>query len=159
LGCDVTVNNLDYQSPQGDRAAADILSKKEVMVQISAADIPDLVPILAVFFGAKNGAVFNDIARLRLKESDRVASVCQMLNQLGASAIATDNTMTIKPGKYHSCIIDAAGDHRIAMAAAIATVVSDGPVTIRGAECVAKSYPSFWEEYQKLGGIYEQYLR
>lgn len=159
LGCDVTVNNLDYQSPQGDRAAADILSKKEVMVQISAADIPDLVPILAVFFGAKNGAVFNDIARLRLKESDRVASVCQMLNQLGASAIATDNTMTIKPGKYHSCIIDAAGDHRIAMAAAIAAVVSDGPVTIHGAECVAKSYPSFWEEYQKLGGIYEQYLR
>ena len=159
LGCDVTVNNLDYQSPQGDRAAADILSKKEAMAQISAADIPDLVPILAVYFGAKNGAVFNDIARLRLKESDRVASVCQMLNQLGASAIATDNTMTIKPGKYHSCIIDAAGDHRIAMAAAIAAVVADGPVTIRGAECVAKSYPSFWEEYQKLGGIYEQYLR
>ena len=67
--------------------------------------------------------------------------------------------MTIKPGQYHSCTIDAVNDHRIAMAAAIAATVTDGPVTILGAECVAKSYPTFWDEYKKLGGHYEQYIR
>lgn len=155
LGNPVEVKNLNTDSPQGDRAVVDILSGGKSLQTVSAADIPDLVPILAATFGAKNGAVFTDIARLRLKESDRVASVCNMLNRLGAEATATENTMTVMPGHYHSCTIDAMGDHRIAMAAAIAATVADGPVTILGAECVAKSYPSFWEEYKKLGGRYE----
>ena len=159
LGSSVTVSNLNPDSPQGDRMIAQILDNAEHLQQISAADIPDLVPILAVIFGAKSGIVFTDIARLRLKESDRVASVCDMLNRLGASASYTENTLIIKPGAYHSCIIDAANDHRIAMAAAIAATVSTGPVTILGAECVAKSYPDFWQTYQNLGGKYEQYIR
>jgi len=82
-----------------------------------------------------------------------------MLNQLGASAIATENTLTICPGNYQCCTIDAVGDHRIAMAAAIAATVATGPVTILGAECVNKSYPAFWQVYQELGGQYEQYIR
>jgi len=159
LGNPVEVTNLNPQSPQGDRAVAEILAMSETMPTISAADIPDLVPILAVAFGAKSGAVFTDIARLRLKESDRVASVCEMINHLGAKATATENTLTVFPGKYQSCIINAVGDHRIAMAAAIAATVASGPVTILGAECVAKSYPAFWQEYQRLGGKYEQYVR
>ena len=159
LGSTVEVTNLNPDSPQGDRAIADILTIAETMPHISAADIPDLVPIMAVYFGAKHGAVFTNITRLRLKESDRVASVCKMMEQLGVQVISSENTMTVFSGKYHSCTIDAAGDHRIAMAGAIAASIADGPVTIKGAECVAKSYPSFWEEYQKLGGHYEQYLR
>ena len=151
----VEVSNLNWDSPQGDRAVVDILSNFENLQSVSAADIPDLVPILAVVFGTKSGIVFTDIARLRLKESDRVASVCNMLNRLGAESTATENTLTVTPGHYHSCTIDATNDHRIAMAAAIAATVADGPVTILGAECVAKSYPSFWEEYKKLGGHYE----
>lgn len=159
LGNPVDVTNLEPSSPQGDRAVADILQISEPIQQISAADIPDLVPILAVVMGAKNGAVFTDIARLRLKESDRVASVCQMLNNLGADATATENTLTVKPGIYHSCTIDSVNDHRIAMAAAIAATVATGPVTVLGAECVTKSYPDFWQVYQNLGGNYEQHLR
>ncbi len=155
LGNPVEVQNLNMDSPQGDRAVIDILSNTEGLPTVSAADIPDLVPILAATFGAKNGIVFTDIARLRLKESDRVASVCNMLNRLGAEATATENTLTVMPGSYHGCTIDAVNDHRIAMAAAIAATVADGPVTILGAECVSKSYPSFWEEYKKLGGRYE----
>ena len=155
FGNPVEVKNLNTASPQGDRAIMDILANCETFQTISAADIPDLVPILAVAFGAKNGAVFTDIARLRLKESDRVATVCEMLNRLGANATAKADTLTVKPGCYHSCIIDAAKDHRIAMAAAIAATVADGPVTILGADCVSKSYPTFWEEYKKLGGRYE----
>ena len=151
----IEVKNLKPDSPQGDRAVIDILSKYDSIQSVSAADIPDLVPILAVVFGAKNGVTFTDIARLRLKESDRVASVCNMLNKFGVRADSTDNTLTVSSGKYHGCTIDAAGDHRIAMSAAIAATIADGPVTILGAECVSKSYPSFWEEYKKLGGRYE----
>ena len=159
LGNPVEVENLNPDSPQGDRAVSKVLTETGEPVSVSAADIPDLVPILAVVFGAKCGAVFTDIARLRLKESDRVASVCNMLNALGATATATENTLTVRPGAYHSCTIDAVGDHRIAMAAAIAATVASGPVTVLGAECVAKSYPDFWQEYRNLGGNYEQYLR
>ena len=159
LGNAVEVSNLNPDSPQGDRAIADLLVSSDSIPHISATDIPDLVPILAVTFGAKNGAVFTDISRLRLKESDRVASVCNMLNLFGANAEATENTLTITPNGYHSCIIDAVGDHRIAMAAAIGATVADGPVTILGAECVSKSYPGFWDTYQNLGGHYEQYIR
>ncbi len=159
LGNPVEVTNLNPDSPQGDRAVAELLVDLNETPSISAADIPDLVPILAVAFGAGSGAVFTNIARLRLKESDRVASVCNMLNALGAEATATENTLTVKPGTYKSCTIDAVGDHRIAMAAAIAATKASGPVTILGAECVAKSYPAFWQEYRNLGGYYEQYLR
>ena len=159
LGNSVEVTNLNPDSPQGDRAAAELLVQLEKNQCISAADIPDLVPILAIVAGAKKGAVFTDIARLRLKESDRVASVCNMLNTLGATATATENTLTVIPGAYHSCTIDAVNDHRIAMSAAIAATVTDGPITILGAECVSKSYPAFWQVYQQLGGNYEQYLR
>lgn len=159
LGSDIAVEGLDKNSPQGDRASAEILKTIESISKIDAADIPDLVPILAVAAGAKYGVTFNNIARLHLKESDRVATVSTMLNKLGANASATENELTIVPAPYHGCTIDAAGDHRIAMAAAIAATVADGPVTILGAHCVEKSYPSFWEEYKRLGGSYEQYIR
>jgi 3-phosphoshikimate 1-carboxyvinyltransferase len=159
LGNPVNVTNLNPNSPQGDRAVFNLLQSTQQMPTISAADIPDLVPILAVVYGAKCGAKFTNIARLRLKESDRVASVCNMLNAFGATAMSTENTLTVYPGQYHSCTIDAMGDHRIAMAAAIGASVADGPVTILGAQCVAKSYPTFWEIYKNLGGHYEQYIR
>ena len=159
LGSSVITENLSPNSPQGDRAAAQLIRDLNENITISAADIPDLIPILAVVAGAKHGAVFTDIARLRLKESDRVASVCNMLNALGADASANDNTMTVRPGSYRSCTIDAVNDHRIAMAAAIAATVASGPVTVLGAECVAKSYPAFWDIYQQLGGSYEQHIR
>jgi len=159
LGNPLSVTNLDLGSPQGDRASVKILRNLEDNITVSAADIPDLVPVLAVVAGAKKGAVFTDIARLRLKESDRVASVCNMLNTLGANAFADENTLTVQPGKYHNCTIDAVNDHRIAMSAAIAATVADGPVTILGAECVAKSYPAFWQVYKELGGKYEQHIR
>ncbi|MBO5050005.1 MAG: 3-phosphoshikimate 1-carboxyvinyltransferase, partial [Oscillospiraceae bacterium] len=65
------------------------------------------------------------------------------------------DTLTVYPAVYKSCTIDSVGDHRIAMAAAIAATVADGPVRILGAQCVCKSYKKFWEDYQLLGGHYE----
>jgi len=158
LGSDVIVENLESDSPQGDRIVETILMAQNSPV-ISAADIPDLVPILSVYFAAKDGAQFTDIARLRLKESDRVASVERMLNALGIQVVSDENTMTVFSGQFKGGVVDSCADHRIAMTAAIAATIAAEPVTILGAECVAKSYPTFWQEYQRLGGEYEQYLR
>lgn len=155
LGNQVTVTGLSADSAQGDRSIESILDQLDESIVIDAADIPDLVPILAVAAGSCKGAIFVNVERLRLKESDRVATVASMLEQLGASTHITENTLTVSPAVYHGCTIDSHGDHRIAMAAAIAATVATGSVTILGAECVAKSYPHFWEEYRKLGGYYE----
>ena len=116
------------------------------------------MPILAVVAAARHGAVFRHIRRLRLKESDRVATVCAMLNALGARAESDEDSLTVFPAPLTGGTVDSANDHRIAMSAAIAATVCTGPVTILGAECVEKSDPQFWVEYRRLGGTYEQYL-
>ncbi len=159
LGSNLEIKGLSNNSPQGDRAVAGILQQMDTHISVDAADIPDLVPILAVAGGAKKGITFLNIGRLRLKESDRVASVAAMLQQLGANVDVSENTMTVFPAQFHGCTVDAVGDHRIAMAAAIAATVAQGKVTILGAHCVAKSYPAFWDDYRILGGTYEQYIR
>ena len=159
LGNPVSVTNLAPDSPQGDRAVFDLLPTLEGSPVISAADIPDLVPILAVTAACKHGAVFTGIRRLRLKESDRVASVIAMLEALGGKAEATEDTLTVWGTGLTGGTVDAVNDHRIAMSAAIAATVCQKPVTILGAQCVEKSYPRFWEEYARLGGNYEQHLR
>lgn len=159
LGCNLEINGLNPNSHQGDRACQQILNALTENTTVYAENIPDLVPILSVVAGAFNGATFKNIQRLRMKESDRVETVAAMLRSLGATVITDENSIIIYPAKFRSCTIHSAGDHRIAMAAAIAACVADGPITITGAECVAKSYPAFWDVYRKLGGHYEQYVR
>ena len=155
LGNGVQVLGLDEASVQGDRAVLQILAQMhQGHAEVCAVDIPDLVPVLAVAAGALKGATFTGIQRLRLKESDRVASTVAMIEGLGGHAEATEDTLTVYSGKFRGGIIDACNDHRIAMATAIAATVCKEPVTILGAQCVEKSYPAFWEEYQLLGGNY-----
>lgn len=150
---DVTVTNLNPHSPQGDRAVVDILQQLSTgRPTLSAADIPDLVPILSVVAAAKQGAVFTDIRRLRLKESDRVATVIEMIECLGGKAEATENTLTIFGTGLKGGTVSSHNDHRIAMAAAIASTVCAEAVTVTGAEAVQKSYPHFWDEFRRLGG-------
>ena len=159
LGFDVTVENLNFESSQGDMACYQLFTDLTNNCTIPCGDIPDLVPILSVVAAAKCGANFKNIRRLRLKESDRVASVIAMLSDLGCQASATEDTLTVLPSTFQGGTVDACGDHRIAMAAAIAATVAQSPVTILGAECVSKSYPGFWDEYKRLGGQYELNLR
>ena len=159
LGNDVTVTNLDPESAQGDTAVAFWLPKLKEHCTICAADIPDLVPILSVAAACGKGAVFTDIQRLRLKESDRVASVMEMMKNLGGKAESTEDTLTIYGTGLSGGTVSSFNDHRIAMSAAIAATMCSNSVTILGAECVQKSYPRFWEEYVRLGGNYEQYIR
>ena len=155
LGCPLDVDNLNASSAQGDRICAEVFPLLRLgHCRIDASDIPDLVPIMAVIAAASHGAVFENINRLRLKETDRVATVCAMLHALGAATHATEDTLSVFPSALHGGTVDAANDHRIAMSAAIAATVASGPVTISKAESVNKSYPSFWEEYRRLGGSY-----
>ena len=159
LGSNITVTGLQECSPQGDKAIAELLPKMNRNLTICAADIPDLVPILAVVAATKKGATFTDIHRLRMKESDRVASTIAMLENLGGKAEATENTLTVYGTGLNGGTVNSYGDHRIAMAAAIAATICNEPVTILGAECVKKSYPGFWVDYIHLGGNYVETLR
>ena len=133
LGSNVEVVNLSADSPQGDRAAAELLPGLKENLTIDASHIPDLVPILAVTAAANQGATFTNIARLRLKESDRVASVIEMLQNLGGRGAADENTLTVYGTGLTGGRGDAKNDHRIAMSAAIAATVCREPVTILGA--------------------------
>ena len=159
LGNPLEITNLNPDSPQGDRAVFELLPQLEENITIDASDIPDLVPILSIVAGNAKGATFTNIQRLRIKESDRVASTIAMIEALGGKAESTEDTLTIYGTGYRGGTVDSVNDHRIAMSAAIASTVCTEPVIILGAEAVKKSYPHFWEEFSRLGGKYEQYLR
>lgn len=153
LGNQLQILGLNPESVQGDRAVAEILSQlQQGILTVSAADIPDLVPVLAIVAAVLYGAEFTQIRRLRLKESDRVATTVGMINALGGHAEATDDTLTVFGTGLRGGTVDAVNDHRIAMAAAVASTACREPVRILGAECVQKSYPAFWDVFQRLGG-------
>ena len=156
----LAVHGLNPGSVQGDRACAHwIPALCQQHCTIDASDIPDLVPILSVVAAAKHGAVFTRIQRLRIKESDRIESTIAMIQNLGGNASASESTLSIMGTGFTGGTVDAMNDHRIAMSAAIASTACTQDVIILGAQCVEKSYPNFWEEFSRLGGNYEQYLR
>lgn len=159
IGNDLTVTGLDLCSKQGDRIVVELLKQLENHTIISGENCPDIIPILAIVAACKKGARFTNIKRLRLKESDRITAVAEMLRALGATAEIIDDDLLVKPAPFHSCTIDSKNDHRIAMAAAIASTVADGPIILCDAGCVSKSYPDFWNEFTRLGGHYEQCTR
>ena len=94
-------------------------------------------------------------ARLRLKESDRLAAVTRVLGRMGADITEQADGLTIvgRDRLVVGTCVDSCNDHRIAMMAAIAATRCRRPITVLGAQCVAKSYPTFWEDYETLGGI------
>lgn len=164
---EVSVCGLDENSRQGDREIVPILEKMGARItrkqntitvfpsnlhgiEIDAAQIPDLVPILATVASVASGEtrIYN-AERLRLKESDRIESVCNTLNALGASITATADGMIIN-GKSALVggVVDSYNDHRIAMSAAIASLVCRESVTINNFEAINKSYPTFAENFE-----------
>ena len=108
--------------------------------------------------GAPFGSqIITGAARLRLKESDRLATTAATLNALGGQVEVTDDGLILQ-GKAHLLggTVDAAGDHRIAMAAAVAACACSEPVVITGAQAVEKSYPTFWHDLRALGKPVEE---
>ncbi len=156
LGNEVEVTNLDRNSAQGDRAIVRVLEelKQPGGHIVDAADIPDLVPILSVAATQAAGTTeFVNAGRLRIKECDRLSAMHQCLSALGADVTETKEGLIVRGGrKLTGGTVSSFGDHRIVMSMAVAATVAEGPVTICGAQAVAKSYPTFFEDYQALGG-------
>ena len=156
LGSSVSVEGLRPNSLQGDRVIAAHLARLEGPgeAEIDVSDCPDLLPPLAAVAALRQGTThLTNAARLRIKESDRLAAVAAALTALGADAEERPDSLTIRGrASLAGGRVDCCNDHRVAMMAAVAAVRCRGPVTLLGAECVAKSYPDFWEHYRLLGG-------
>ncbi len=150
LGADISVSGLKSDSAQGDRRICDVLD--DTVIDVS--EIPDLFPVLSVLAAGRKGkTVLCGAGRLRIKESDRITSACEMIKSLGGDAREGVDFLEIYgTGKLLGGCVDSFGDHRIAMSAAVASLICDSPVTINGAEAVSKSYPSFFREFERLGG-------
>lgn len=170
IGC----QGLDMESPQGDRAIVSLLEEfgaeskiilnqvtmthKEMKgIRIDASQIPDLVPILCVAAAAAEckTEIYN-AGRLRIKESDRLAAMAECMKKIGVEVEEKPDGIIITGGcnpPAGEIVIDSHNDHRIVMAMAIAAVSLGVELTIEGADAVNKSYPSFFLELQKLGGV------
>lgn len=160
----MTVPGLNLSSIQGDKEILNILKgfgaevsegcsvtvKKGTLKGqiIDASRIPDLVPVISVVAaGAKGETRIIHTERLRLKESDRIATTVSMLRSLGADAEETADGILIRgKDRLPGGTVDSFNDHRIAMSAAVAAGICLSDVTVLGAECTDKSFPGFWEE-------------
>ncbi len=170
IGGEVILTGLDMSSVQGDKEIVNVLkrfgadieigedciiSRKSALsgTEIDASDIPDTVPALAVTAAFANGkTVIKGAERLRLKESDRIESVAENLRRMGISVEETADGMIITGGKPHGAELLGYNDHRIVMAFSVAAAYADGESTITEANAIDKTYPTFFEDYAKLGG-------
>ncbi len=172
LGGSITIDNLDTGSHQGDKACTEIYSRfgAEVTtdengaitvthntlhgIDIDATNIPDAVPALAVTAALAEGTThITGAARLRIKECDRLAAMRDGLSRLGANIRETDDGFIITGvDKLHGGTVEGYNDHRIVMSLAVASVGCDGEIVISDRESINKSYPTFFEDFKKLGG-------
>lgn len=166
----ITVDGLDMLSAQGDKKIVEILrafgadvtvennsvtvKKNELNpIRADAEDYPDLVPIIAVLAcGAKGETVISGTTRLRYKESDRIEGIGRLISSLGGevrvlkSRISVFGTSKLKGG-----VAETSSDHRIIMAAAVASAICEEKVTVLDVDGVNKSYPDFFEILDSLG--------
>lgn len=168
----ITVSGLDLASNQGDRAVLGALSLLGARVSrahdsvtvrpdhlrgctIDVTSCPDLVPPLAMVAARAEGTThIVGAERLRLKESDRLETISAALNALGGRVSVTSAGLDVEGvPSLAGGIVDAANDHRIAMMSSVVATVAEGLTTIVGAECVSKSYPTFFEDLAHLGGF------
>lgn len=169
LGGRISVKGLETESPiQGDAVICDCLRSfgaelttgSDVKVcrhflkgiDVDVTHCPDLLPLLAILGSASTGkTVLYNAGRLRFKESDRLKTTASIINELGGHAVEYPDRLEILGTGLRGGMVSSRGDHRIAMAAAVAAAVSETPVCIDGAETVQKSYPGFFDELCSLG--------
>ena len=171
IGGDVTLQGLDYASAQGDKAVVDVMRqfgadvfvgensvrcKKNRLcgIDIDCSDIPDMVPAIAVTAAFAQGkTVIRGAERLRFKESNRLAAVVSNLRLMGVDALETADGMIITPsGNVHGASLMGYNDHRIVMACSVAAMFDAADPAISDAASLNKSYPSFSDDYNSVGG-------
>ncbi|OGR30224.1 MAG: 3-phosphoshikimate 1-carboxyvinyltransferase [Desulfobacca sp. RBG_16_60_12] len=163
----VTITNLGLESSQGDAAFPEVLERMGCAIEstpagltvtggplkgvaVDMAAMPDLVPTLAVLAAfAQGDTVITGVAHLRHKESDRLVAVVTELQKMGVEARETPDGLVIRGGTPHGAVIHTYNDHRIAMSFAVAGLKAEG-VRITDPDCVAKSFPDFWEFFHHL---------
>ncbi|MBQ8745553.1 MAG: 3-phosphoshikimate 1-carboxyvinyltransferase [Rikenellaceae bacterium] len=166
---EVTVENISRLSLQADTAIIDALISAGAEVEstdnaitvrhrrlkafeFDATHCPDLFPALvALAANCEGTSTLYGTERLLHKESNRAATLAEEYAKAGIEVdIDEQNIMRVRGGKIHGCTADSHGDHRIAMSMAIAALTADAPIAIEGAECIAKSYPSFFDDLEQL---------
>ncbi len=166
-GKSIKVNNVSFDSRQGDVQFAKVLEKmgcKVVVeqdgitvqggslkgVEVDMANMPDVVPTLAVVASFAEGTtVVTNVEHLREKECDRLGCVATELIKLGIDATATESGLVIKGGKHKAAEIDTYDDHRMAMCFAITGLKVEN-VVIKDELCVKKSFPNYWEVFEGM---------
>ena len=171
LGGTVSVSGLSMDDPQGDKRIVEILesagcnvivdgdiitcsrSGRLNAVDVNMSNIPDLFPVVAVLLSTAEGkSTLYGAPQLRFKESDRISSVVMMLRALGADITGTDDGCIINGVKsLKGGRVDHRGDHRLMMSGAIASLVSEGPISMKNDSCWKVSYPGFLEQMRSLG--------
>ena len=164
----VTLSNVSMLSKQADVAVCDALVHAGALVtsepdsitaehrdlvafEFDATQCPDLFPALAALAAAAEGeSVIYGTHRLEHKESNRAETIAKEYGKLGIEVRLEGDAMYIKGGKIHSAECESHHDHRIAMSLAVSALRSDGEITIHDAECVAKSFPDFFETLEAL---------
>ena len=153
MNADIAVENVRL----GGEPSADLVVRSTSLhgTAIGGDLIPaliDEIPVLAVAAAAAEGTtIIRDAAELKVKESDRITLVVEGLRQMGADAEATEDGMIIHGGKpLHGAHIDTHGDHRLAMSFAIASLIAEGETSFSDTNCVAVSYPGFFEDLRRL---------
>lgn len=168
----LSVLNLRHDSVQGDKAIVSILKKAHAVIHpttngydvkrshlvgnnINIENCPDIGPIVALMCALSKGkSIISGASRLRIKESDRIESTVQVLNTLGANIHTEGDDIHIEGvERLKGGIIDSFNDHRIAMMASIASLVSRGPIIIKRAFAINKSYPHFYSDLESIGAI------
>lgn len=172
IGNDVTLLDLNLDSLQGDKETLTILERMGATIEttkdgvkvcakqlhgtiVDASQCPDVIPVVSVACCVASGKseVIN-ASRLRIKECDRIMATTSQLQVLGANIVEEESSMAMQGvTTLQGGICKSYDDHRIAMMLAIAATICQEEVIIDNKECVQKSYPSFWEDYQMLGGV------
>ena len=154
LGADINVQNLNMDSVQADRKIVELLEKinnNQHYFEIDISQTPDLFVILAVVLSQKcDKSMLKNAKRLRLKESDRIKSTYDMLKSFGVNCEIEGDNLVIYKSEMKPAVVNSCDDHRIVMAAAIASIITK-EVEIKDWQAVKKSYPSFFDEIERLG--------
>ena len=170
IGSDIKINGLNVNSLQGDKKIVDFISEidnwnKNEKLILDGSETPDIIPILSLKASiSKKEIEIINIARLRIKESDRLSATVQELSKLGFDLLEKEDSILINSRKDFNKInnspvyLSSHSDHRIAMTIAIASTCYNGEIILDNLDCVKKSYPNFWEVFLSLGGKIYEYL-
>lgn len=149
----IEIEGLNPNSLQADKEIMNVVNDGNHAFDFDATDCPDLIPILAIYAGQCTGSSkLKGLERLIHKESNRIESTTAMLQQLGIGYSVDNDELTINDGApFNSCTINSYNDHRIVMAAAIATLNATGDIIIADADAVNKSFPKFFDTLKAIG--------